>query len=256
MEKFILFLAIFAVVSLGFNSDPLGLPQNEAKDPSVIALTFDDGPNKRNLPLILEVLEKENVKATFFFVGGNVLGNKELVRETSRRGHEIANHSFGHERLDLVSDEIAMNSVVRTQNEIEKITGRVPKFFRPPFWMITKSLKEKIEELGIRVVYLGSVVDSKTKKFIQEKIPLKYQDINTQDYELVKNYKEFPSETAKKLASNVIRVAESREKAGVHSHILVFHELGLSAKALEEIIPYFKSRGFQFVTLSEYFKEE
>lgn len=255
MRKLILgFILFFAV--LGFQSFVFGYSHSWAENSSVIALTFDDGPNKKNLPLILKVLEKENVMATFFFVGGNVLENKELAKEVSRRGHEIGNHSFGHERLDLLGDETALNSVIRTQNEIEKITGRAPKFFRPPFWMITKSLKEKIEELDIRVVYLGSVVDSKTKKFTQEKIPLKYQDINTQDYELVKDYRNFPSETAEKLVKNVIRIIESREKAGIHSHILVFHELELSAKAIEEIIPYFKSRNFQFVVLSQYFKEE
>lgn len=256
MKKFIFFLASFAVMGLSFNSYALDLPQKEAKSSSVIALTFDDGPDKKNLPLILNVLEKENVKATFFFVGGNVLGNKELAKEVSRRGHEIGNHSFGHERFDLISEEAAINSVIKTQNEIEKVAGYKPKFFRPPFWMITKSLKEKIEGLGLKVVYLGSVVDLNTRKIIQEKIPLKYQDINTQDYELVKKYKEFPSETAEKLAKNTIRIIESREKAGVHSHILVFHELEISAKALEGLIPYFKSRGFQFVVLSEYFVSE
>ncbi|HEY5593134.1 MAG TPA: polysaccharide deacetylase family protein, partial [Paludibacter sp.] len=68
------------------------------KNPSekVIYLTFDDGPAPEVTPLVLDLLDKYNLKATFFCVGENVQKNPETYSEVIRRGHKIGNHTFNH----------------------------------------------------------------------------------------------------------------------------------------------------------------
>ena len=260
MKKIIeAFVLLSLILGIGFELETRGFifPQkiNSSENLSVIALTFDDGPNEKNLPLILELLEKEDVKATFFFVGWRVLKNRDLAVKTASLGHEIANHSFGHERLDRVGEKSAIESVNKAQEAIENATGRTPKFFRPPFWMITKPLKEKIESRGLTVMTLGVVADLKTKKLIKEKTALERLDLNTEDYEFTRNYLNNKNKSIGNLIDNVKRIVKKRDNAGIKYHILVFHELEISTKALEELIPHFKSRRYKFVILSKYFEE-
>lgn len=61
----------------------------------IVALTFDDGPTSLSNK-ILDVLNKNNVKATFFWLGENLEANKEIIRKAKKSGHQIANHSWNH----------------------------------------------------------------------------------------------------------------------------------------------------------------
>src|ERR1700752_2678322 len=64
-----------------------------------IALTFDDGPDPKWTPAILDILKRHNIKATFFLIGQNAVDNPDLVRRIFREGHEIGNHSFTHPNM-------------------------------------------------------------------------------------------------------------------------------------------------------------
>ena len=71
-----------------------------ATDRAAVALTFDDGPDPRHTPAILDLLADRDVPATFFVVGVRVHAHPGLVRRIAAEGHEVANHTLGHERLD------------------------------------------------------------------------------------------------------------------------------------------------------------
>ena len=66
---------------------------------SVVALTFDDGPNARYTPQVLDILYEQQVPATFFLIGEKFTGNELLIREMAASGHEIGNHTFSHPDL-------------------------------------------------------------------------------------------------------------------------------------------------------------
>lgn len=65
----------------------------------LVAITFDDGPNKTWTPKVVEALDQRGVKGTFFMVGGWVATKEDLVRQMAQAGHQIANHTWEH--LDL-----------------------------------------------------------------------------------------------------------------------------------------------------------
>jgi len=104
-------------------------PANKNK----VALTFDDGPAIGVTRSIIETLKKNDVPATFFLLGQNVFLNPNLAKEISDSGFEIGNHSFTHAK-NIHSSQNRLNLEVRSTNYLlEKITGKVPKYYRPPF---------------------------------------------------------------------------------------------------------------------------
>ncbi len=98
-----------------------------------VAITFDDGPDPRWTPKILEILKAANVKAAFFLVGANAEHYPGLVRRIVDEGHEIGNHTYYHPNLALCWPEHVRLELNATQLLIESITGRATTLFRPPY---------------------------------------------------------------------------------------------------------------------------
>jgi cellulose synthase/poly-beta-1,6-N-acetylglucosamine synthase-like glycosyltransferase/peptidoglycan/xylan/chitin deacetylase (PgdA/CDA1 family)/spore germination protein YaaH len=98
-----------------------------------IALTFDDGPDQKWTPEILDILKKANVKAAFFLVGANAEHDPDLVKRIVDEGHEIGNHTYYHPNLALCWPEHIRLELNATQLLIEAITGRATTLFRPPY---------------------------------------------------------------------------------------------------------------------------
>ncbi len=98
-----------------------------------VALTFDDGPDERWTPKILDVLKKEHVPATFFVVGNNMERNPELVLREVNEGHEIGNHSYTHPNLADISEVQVDLELNATQRLLESVIGRSTFLFRPPY---------------------------------------------------------------------------------------------------------------------------
>jgi peptidoglycan/xylan/chitin deacetylase (PgdA/CDA1 family) len=117
-------------------------------DEKTVAITFDDGPDPAKTPLILEVLKKNNVQATFFCIGKNLAGNEQLLKRIDDEGHLVGNHSFSHSKwFDLFTVRKMRAEMVETDRLINHITGKSPLFFRPPFGvvnpMVSNALKKK-----------------------------------------------------------------------------------------------------------------
>ncbi len=115
-------------------------------DEHQVAITFDDGPDPRWTPKVLDILKAANVKAAFFLVGKNAERYPGLVRRIVSEGHEIGNHSYYHPNLaDCGNDRIRLE-LNATQLLIETITGRSTTLFRPPY--MADSSPSQLSELA------------------------------------------------------------------------------------------------------------
>ncbi len=98
-----------------------------------VALTFDDGPDPRLTPLVLDLLAREGVKATFFCAGESARRHPELVRRMHREGHLVANHSYDHDwRMNFWNPRRVARSVLRGEAVLRRLTGQAPRFYRTP----------------------------------------------------------------------------------------------------------------------------
>jgi peptidoglycan/xylan/chitin deacetylase (PgdA/CDA1 family) len=117
-----------------------------------IALTFDDGPNPDVTPLVLDLLDRHNARASFFCSGARVERHRDLAREIVARGHRIENHSYWHRHtfamLGLRGYERELR---RAQEAILAATGRAPQFFRAPAGLRNPFLDPVLNRLGLRL---------------------------------------------------------------------------------------------------------
>jgi len=98
-----------------------------------VALTFDDGPDPKWTPQVLDILKARGVKAAFFLVGVNAEKYPDLVRRIVAEGHEIGNHTYYHPNLAICWPEHIKLELNATQLLLETITGRSTTLFRPPY---------------------------------------------------------------------------------------------------------------------------
>ncbi|MDR0268042.1 polysaccharide deacetylase family protein [Paenibacillus sp.] len=103
-----------------------------------VALTFDDAPDDKFTPQVLDVLKSEGVKATFFLVGNRIEAHPEIVQRMVNEGHVVGNHSYNHANLPKLSDANFRKQVNKTDNIIRSISGYTPKIIRPPYGNISE----------------------------------------------------------------------------------------------------------------------
>jgi peptidoglycan-N-acetylglucosamine deacetylase len=102
--------------------------------PGLVALTFDDGPDPRWTPRILDILKAKKVPATFFIVGENALTERNLLNRMISEGHEIGSHTYTHPNLATVGKTQTLFELNATQRLFQAFTGRTLKLFRAPFF--------------------------------------------------------------------------------------------------------------------------
>jgi peptidoglycan/xylan/chitin deacetylase (PgdA/CDA1 family) len=118
-----------------------------------VALTFDDGPDANSTPALLDLLKEAKVEAAFFCVGKNVAANPELSARIVREGHLLQNHSYAHSNFtNFFSAARLRTELAQTQAAIQKATGSVPQFFRPPMGLSNLRTFRAARELGLKVV--------------------------------------------------------------------------------------------------------
>ena len=102
-----------------------------------MALSFDDGPNPDVTPHILDILARQQVKATFFVVGAHIAGHESILKRQYAEGHEIGNHSWSHPDLSKLTPEQAGEQIQATQRAIAGVGVPVPRLLRPPYGAVS-----------------------------------------------------------------------------------------------------------------------
>ena len=191
-------------------------------DEKVIALTFDDGPDEVFTPQVLDILKKNNVKATFFVVGEKVEYNKELLKRQYTEGHEIGNHTFTHINVAKNSYDKVEKEITDTQNAVKNVIGVEPKIFRPPYRAMSKSVCDIIVSKKMNII-LWSNLD--------------------------------PRDWSNPGVGNIINTILTKVQNG---NIILLHDYNnrrndksQTIQALEVVIPKLKEKGYKFVTISE-----
>ncbi len=105
-----------------------------------VALTFDDGPDPEWTPRILDVLDAQNVRASFFLVGERAERAPDVVRAIAAAGHDVGNHSWSHRSLWLCGPRRTASEIGRTHELLTTLTGREARDFRPPWGMVNAAM--------------------------------------------------------------------------------------------------------------------
>ncbi|KAB1153708.1 polysaccharide deacetylase family protein [Flavobacterium luteum] len=187
----------------------------------LVALTFDDGPTNLSNK-ILNVLKKNSVKATFFWLGKNLAENREIISKAKKSGHQIANHSWDHTNgWNLDEQYIWEQQVAKTIEELKTVAGVQSKYYRPPFGGITQKQIDFLGSKGITTVLWS---------------------ITTMDWDKTQN--------------DGIDL-ENKFTSYLHPGAIVLmhdYDFGKSEQmlvALEKMIIYGKSQGYRFVTVEQ-----
>jgi cellulose synthase/poly-beta-1,6-N-acetylglucosamine synthase-like glycosyltransferase/peptidoglycan/xylan/chitin deacetylase (PgdA/CDA1 family)/spore germination protein YaaH len=195
-----------------------------------IAITFDDGPDPRWTPKILDILKREGVPATFFVIGVEASQYPELLRREYAQGNEIGNHTYTHPSWDEISKTQARWELNLTQRLIESILGVKTILFRPPFGIDHQpEYAEEVAQLPF-AQDMGYLIIG--------------QKIDPHDWQMI-NGKQTPEQ---EIVDEVLQQAND-------GNILLFHDGGgdrtQTVEALPKIIDALRARGFSFVSVSD-----
>lgn len=184
-----------------------------------VYLTFDDGPSDRVTPKILDILDKENVKATFFIIGNQAETRRAIVKRAFDSGHAIAVHSYTHEYKKIYSSiDALIKDIDRCNDLIFEITGERSAVYRFPggSYGLSSTLVKAVTEHGLRYVdWNASVRDAEIWQ------PTAYQLYSA-------------AITTSADANNIVLLAhDSTSKT-------------TTAEALPDIIKYYRDRGYAF----------
>ena len=127
----------FAVLWIAYgrnnSTEAFSLASASAQTPKTVYLTFDDGPSDRVTPKILDVLDEENVKATFFIIGQQAERRDYLIKREAESGHTVAVHSYTHNYSEIYSSPHSLIADIdRCNDVIESITGKRSDLYRFP----------------------------------------------------------------------------------------------------------------------------
>ena len=117
-----------------------------------VALTFDDGPDPSTTPLLLDLLERRDVKATFFVIGEKAAAYPELVNSIIQQGHQLGNHSFKHSTRIFFQKVAAVVKDLEAAQQVLKKHGVEPLVYRPPVGIVSPRLQPALEKTGLTLV--------------------------------------------------------------------------------------------------------
>lgn len=120
--------------------------------PDHVALTFDDGPDPRSTPVMLDLLARHGVRATFFLVGKNVAANPGLAAEIAAAGHELAVHGLRHRLLLKYPPGRVYRDLAYARALVASAAGVAPRWFRPPFGVLSTGAAVAARRLRMRTV--------------------------------------------------------------------------------------------------------
>ncbi len=117
-----------------------------------VALTFDDGPSPLSTPILLNVLERYNFKATFFVIGKKAVKYPDLIEDILAGGHTIANHSWQHDNLLMLRSKKRLKQDIKKTQEVLNRFGVQTLVFRPPVGITNPRLKSVLHSENLLTV--------------------------------------------------------------------------------------------------------
>jgi peptidoglycan/xylan/chitin deacetylase (PgdA/CDA1 family) len=201
-----------------------------------VALTFDDGPDPRTTPLILDTLRERGVRATFFVVGRQVAQNPGLLRRIVAEGHTIGNHTYDHADMSGQSARQMRDELRSTQEAVDDALGHHHQMalMRPPYGNPYLDGSDALPAFR-------SVVRE------QELIPVTWT-VDPSDYLLGDN------------PDGVVRAVERADEAGAKGEadevVLLHDNQRQTAEALPGIIDHYEESGRRFAGVDELLADE
>jgi len=179
-----------------------------------VALTVNVDWGEEFVLRMLEILQKENVRVTFFVTGRWAAQFPELVRQMADAGHEIGNHGYGHPHPDQLSVSLNQRDIQRAERVIQEITGRRTELYAPPYGERGPAVLTAAENAGYRTILWS---------------------VDTLDWKL---------RDADAITARVV----NRAHPGA---IVLMHPLAATAEALPTIIKELKRDGYDLITVSQ-----
>lgn len=185
----------------------------EISGKKMVALTYDDGPNPVATNAILDTLEKYDARATFFDLGYLVEKYPDVVKREEALGCEVGSHSYDHKNFNKLTAAEITADLQKTAAAFQKVLGREPAVFRPPYGNCNENVKKQIP----MAIYLWSV----------DTLDWKSRD-----------------------AKAVVDVVKS--SGNLDGKVILMHGIyGSTAEATAELVPYLQEQGYELVTVSE-----
>jgi len=215
----------YDAIPLSYDIDQIGAAKNK------IVLSFDDGPDPRWTPQILDVLKERHAPAVFFVIGEAANTAPDLLKREYNEGHEIGNHTFTHPKFDEISHTQIKWELNLTQRLIESTLGVKSILFRPPYGIDHQP--EYAEEVA-QLPYpqeLGYIIVG--------------QKIDPDDWRMTDDKLQRP---AQEIADDVLRQADK-------GNVVLLHDGGgereQTVAALPLIIDELRAKGYEFVSVSD-----
>lgn len=189
-----------------------------------VALTFDDGPDTKYTPAILDILKQHNVKATFFVVGTQVEKHGSVLQRILDEGHSVGNHSYNHANLTKLTNKEIVKQIEQTDELINAVIGFKPDWIRAPYGAVNDMVRESMKD--------------DNRSFIG-------WDVDTRDW----------------AGSSVQEMRQNINKNTKSDSIILMHSFGgKHIKNTVELLPYIindlQEKGFTLVTLDELYKNK
>jgi peptidoglycan/xylan/chitin deacetylase (PgdA/CDA1 family) len=192
---------------------------SEKKTNKMVALTFDDGPDKIYTDKVLDILKTYKVKGTFFVIGERVKQYPGVIKRIVQEGHALGNHSWSHSQLTKLNKEKIRQEIVKTDTAIREITGFTPTPVRPPYGATSSQIKKEIQALGHTQALWN---------------------VDTRDWAT---------------DSSVADILKTVKSSSGNKITVLMHSGGgkrdKTLKALPQVIEHYRSQGYTFVTMSE-----
>lgn len=214
----------FALANIINNKKPV-TAEKPASNGRKVYLTFDDGPSSKVTNEILDILEKNEVKATFFLIGNKIEGNEDVVKRIYDGGNSIGLHTYSHNFNAIYCDEdLFIKEMMDCRNEINRVIGISPNIIRFPGGSCSR-----FSEKGIKILH-----DNHFKVY---------------DWNLDTTDGFNPN-----LSPNGLYRKATKGSDKIYAITLLMHCTDLNentVKALPKIIEYYKAQGFEFATITE-----
>ncbi len=203
--------------------------------PNEVALSFDDGPDPKWTPRILDILKKKDVKGTFLIIGEEALENIGLMKRELREGHELGNHTYTHPDISEVSLNRLEFEVKLTERLFESKLGVQPHYFRPPYDVDEEPDTDDQAAPVVRVQQDGFIVVG--------------NKIDTNDWD--ERIRKTPAEIAQSVLEQLDRM---KTKPQFRGSVILLHDGGgdrsVTVAALPVLIDTLRAHGYKIVPVS------